>query len=235
MAFKCVIKSIRDEPNCTWTLKDLHDLYLTKGGSDTHRSRFLAKITDEMKSDIYVFKALGLSPLIMHKKRASSMFNLVKSQDEDYNNDHNDVKKIANKIQEEMKKIQIDKSQYTPVTPENLHSNCGETLKTLLEEISPKFKDSLQEAMIGSIVQNVTTNVYTPLQVSLGLLLHEKKYITELSKYSICCTYDETKRFKQSAAVHKQFKGTVLNSKNVLIQYVTDNFDAQICSQNSIK
>ena len=102
------------------------------------------------------------------------MFNLVKSHDEDYNNDHNDVKKIANKIQEEMKKIQIDKSQYTPVTPENLHSNCGETLKTLLEEISSKFKDSLQEAMIGSIVQNVTTNVYTPLQISLGLLLHEK-------------------------------------------------------------
>ena len=59
---------------------------------------------------IYVFKALGLSPLIMHKKRASSMFNLVKSQDEDYNNDHNDVKKIPNKIQEEMKKIEIDKS-----------------------------------------------------------------------------------------------------------------------------
>ena len=89
--------------------------------------------------------------------------------------------------------------------------------------------------MIGSIVQNVTKDVYTPLQVSLGLLLHEKKYITELSKYSICCTYDETKRFKQFAAVHKQFKGTVLNSNDGLIQYVTDNFDAQICSQNGIK
>ena len=66
-----------------------------------------------------------------------------------------------------MKKIEIDKSQYTPVTPENLHSNCGETLKKLLEEISPKFKDSLQEAMIGSIVQNATTNVYTPCKYPL--------------------------------------------------------------------
>ena len=77
---------------------ELHDLYLTKGGSDTHRSRFLEKITEEMKSDIYVFKSMGLSPLIMHKKKASSMFNLVKSQDEDYNTDHTDVKRISKKI-----------------------------------------------------------------------------------------------------------------------------------------
>ena len=35
--------------------------------------------------------------------------------------------------------------------------------------------------------------------------------------------------------MHKQFKGTVLNSNDGLIQYVTDNFDAQICSQNGIK
>ena len=51
-----------------------------------------------MKSDIYVFKALGLSPLIVHKKRASPMFNLVKSQDEDYNNDYNDVKRLQTKF-----------------------------------------------------------------------------------------------------------------------------------------
>ena len=93
----------------------------------------------------------------------------------------------------------------------------------------------MQEAMIASILENVTTNVYIPLQVSPGLLLHEKKYITELCKYLIFCTYDEVKRFKQSAAVHKQFKGVVLNSNDGLIQYVTDNFDAQICSQNGIK
>ena len=98
MAFKRMIKAIKDEPNSTWTLMELHDLYLTKGGSDTHRSRFLEKITEEMKSDIYVFKSMGLSPLIMHKKKASSMFNLVKSQDEDYNTDHTDVKRISKKF-----------------------------------------------------------------------------------------------------------------------------------------
>ena len=65
---------------------------------------------------------------------------------------------------------------------------------------------------------------FTSLQISL-----------ELSKYSVSCTYDEIKRFKQSAAVDKQFKGTVLNSKNGLIKYVSDNLDAQICSHNSIK
>ena len=235
MAFKLVIKLIKDEPDRTWSLKELHDFYLTKGGADTHRSRFLSKIMDGMKSDIYVFKSLGLSPLIIHRNRASSLFNLVKIQDEEDNTEHTDVKRVAKRIQEEMKEMPRDKSQYTPVTPENLRNSCGETLKMLLSEISPNFNDSLQEAMIGSIVQNVTANVFTPFQISLGLLLHEKKYITELSKYSICCSYDETKRFKQSAAVHKKFKGTVLDSKDGLIQYVTDNFDAQICSQNGIK
>ena len=112
-----------------------------------------------------------------------------------------------------MKKIQIDKSQYTPVTRKSTQQLWRNFENTSRRNFS-KFKDSLQEAMIGSIVQNVTKNVYTPLQVSLGLLLHEKKYITELSKYSICRTYDETKRFKQSAAMHKQFKGTVLNSND---------------------
>ena len=89
--------------------------------------------------------------------------------------------------------------------------------------------------MVRSIVINVTSGNFTPLQISLSLLLHEKKKIIELSKYSVSCTYDEIKRFKQFAAVDKRFKRTVLNSKNGLIQYVSDNFDAQICSQNSIK
>ena len=89
MAFKRVIKATKDEPNSTWTLMELHVSYLTKGGGE---------ITEEMKSDIYVFKSMGLSPLTMHKKKASSMFNLVKTQDEDYNTDHTDVKSISKKF-----------------------------------------------------------------------------------------------------------------------------------------
>ena len=114
MAFKLVIKLIKDEPDRTWSLKELHDFYLTKGGADTHRSRFLSKIMDGMKSDIYVFKSLGLSPLIIHRNRASSLFNLVKIQDEEDNTEHTDVKRVAKRIQEEMKEMPRDKSQYTP-------------------------------------------------------------------------------------------------------------------------
>ena len=44
---------------------------------------FLRKITDERKSDMYVFKSLGHSPLLMHMEKTSSMFKLVKSHDEE--------------------------------------------------------------------------------------------------------------------------------------------------------
>ena len=42
----------------------------------------------------------------------------------------------------------------------------------LLSEISQNVNDSLQEAMIGSIVQNVTANAFSLLQISPDLLLH---------------------------------------------------------------
>ena len=89
--------------------------------------------------------------------------------------------------------------------------------------------------MVGSIVANVTTGVFTPLQLSLGLLLHEKKKIHELSKYCVTCSYDEIRRFKVSASIDEQSKNTVLDAKHGLIQYVSDNFDTQIFSQNGLK
>ena len=89
-AVNIIVKAIKNEPDRIWTLKEIHGKYLEAGGTDTHRSRFLAKITDELKSDIYVFKSIGLSPLLMHKKKASSMFAIVDSQEDEYC-DYSDV------------------------------------------------------------------------------------------------------------------------------------------------
>ena len=103
---------------------------------------------------------------------------------------------VAKKISEEIKAMPPDKSCYTPITLDNIFDNCSETLKMLLCHITPKFENTLPSAMIDSIVTSTVTGNFTPLQLSLGLLIHEKSKINELYKYHVTSTYDETRRFK---------------------------------------
>ena len=92
-------------------------------------------------------------------------------------NDGEDVMSVAKKISEEIKAMSPNKSNYTPITPENLFNNCSKTLKTLLSSIKPKLENSLPSAMICSIVTSAVTANFTPLQLSLGLFVHEKNKI----------------------------------------------------------
>ena len=147
-AVNIIVKAIKNEPDRIWTLKEIHGKYLEVGGTDTHRSRFLAKITDELKSDIYVFKSIGLSPLLMHKKKASSMFAIVDSQEDEYC-DYSDVLRVATKIKEEIKAITPNKSHYTPVTKENLNLSCVKTLQILLNGISLNLMIPCQHPWLG--------------------------------------------------------------------------------------
>ena len=57
--------------------------------------------------------------------------------------------------------------------------------------------------LIGNIITGVTCSESTDLQVALGILMRRNKMlISELAKYSICCSYDEVRLFSYSAAVH---------------------------------
>ena len=218
-----------------WTSKELHDSYLEKGGTESNKSRFLNKIVSLLQSEVHVFHSPGIAPLLIHKKKASSMFKLVASHDEE--DDNNDVKSVAKKIQQEIKAMTINKSNYTPVTSENIFDNCSETLKMLLCSITSKFENSLPTAMIGSIITNMVTGIFTPLQLSLGLYIHEKSKINELQRYLVTSTYDEIRRFRLSASLAADDESTKLklDANNGMIQYISDNFDAQICSQNGLK
>ena len=63
-----------------------------------------------------------------------------------------------------------------------------------------------------------------------------KSLIKELAKYNITCSYDETRRFRRSAAVQsakeKLLAGMSDCSLGGLVQIIIDNFDSQISSQN---
>ena len=72
------------------------------------------------------------------------------------------------------------------------------------------------------------------LQVALGVLIKEKKLIQHLYEYGVCVSYDEVRRFNTSAAASDDSM-TKLNGKNGLIQGISDNFDANLVTQNGLK
>lgn len=91
--------------------------------------------------------------------------------------------------------------------------------------------------LVGNIITGVACSQSTDLQVALGILMRRNKaLISELSKYSICCSYDEVRLFRYSAAVHVAQKydevGFGLTGGDGLLHCICDNFDAEISSPN---
>ena len=88
--------------------------------------------------------------------------------------------------------------------------------------------------LIGNIIAYGVCSQTTDLQVALTR--HNKMLITELYKYSVCCSYDEVYLFGYSAAVHAAQKYDEvrfgLSSSASLIHSSFDNFDAEISSPN---
>ena len=71
------------------------------------------------------------------------------------------------------------------------------------------------------------------LQVALGLWIEGKRDIEHFREYEIVSTYVETRRFKVSASSGAtQVK---LDARNGMVQGISDNFDANLCTQNGIK
>ena len=234
-AVRYVARSIRNVPEKNWTSIELHDLYKSKGGAETNRYRFINSIiTEHMKNELCVFTSAGVASIIMLKDKASSMFKMVSENDED---DDISIKRVAKKIKSELNNLPHNNSEYDTLGAESLFDECSSTLLTLLSTITSRFHNSLAAAMVGNIVKGIVTKRHTKLQLSLGILVREKKLIEHLHEYGITSTYQEVRRFKISAAVagENQTTDAKLNSTDGLIQAISDNFDAHIHSQNGLK
>ena len=172
--------------------------------------------------------------MFVFANHASSIMKIEKDDDE-----MADITNVAKKIKDEIKVIPFDKSKYR--TSIDLNVALGEAspaLLTLLSEISSSLSNSLPAALIGNMVTSSFCRKYTSLQLSLGILLREKKLIEHFYCYNVCCSYDEVRRFKLSAAVackDSQTMGVLSDHKNGLVQVIADNFDANISSQNGLK
>jgi len=108
----------------------------------------------------------------------------------------------------------------------------------LLSHISEKLASTLPAIMIGNIITSIINNQATSLQVALGILVRKTSLVDKLSQYGVTCNYDETLRFKASAAAATDTDNSmrgITDSSVGLVQAVADNFDANISSQNGLK
>ncbi|XP_078661436.1 uncharacterized protein LOC144905583 [Branchiostoma floridae x Branchiostoma belcheri] len=120
----------------------------------------------------------------------------------------------------------------------DLATDCvSPTLLSLLSKLSTKLDHTLPAALIGNIVTNAISGSFTTLQIALGVFLNRKGLIEQFHEFLASCSYDEVLRFKASAAAaavsNASLRGHV-HAENSLVQLVSDNFDAQISSQNGL-
>ena len=106
-----VVRSVKNEPERIWSSIELHELYHKKGGCELNRSRFINDVIEQSGNKMYRFNSPGMAVILMHKQKASTLFKLVSVEDED---DDSQVKKVADKIALEAKKLSNDKSKYNP-------------------------------------------------------------------------------------------------------------------------
>ena len=63
-----VLRSIKNEPEKMRNWSKLHGTYIEKRGTESHISRFINKIEELIKGELFVFKASGLASIIMRKE-----------------------------------------------------------------------------------------------------------------------------------------------------------------------
>ena len=100
------------------------------------------------------------------------------------------------------------------------------------------FQNSLFAALIGNMITSIIAKRYTSLQISLGALLREKKFIEHFYKYGVSCSYNEIRRFKTSAVAackDTQPIQVLSDHTNGLEQVVAYNLDVNISSKNGLK
>lgn len=118
-ALDYVINEMSKNNSQIWNSLQIWHLYEKYGGKDLVRKSLLQKIRDNFGDNIAVLSSSGLASLIVFRKNASALLNLVNDSDEDELSILTD--KLAKTITSEIKEICVDKSRYSiRITKENI-------------------------------------------------------------------------------------------------------------------
>jgi hypothetical protein len=229
--------AIRENKQNVWTSIDIEAVYFDNGGNEHSRRTLVKKVCEHFGEVMIALQSPGIATLLVFREHAPMHMKLVADKTDDTMELYQ--QNIAKQIVKESKEEKSNLVAYNKHINKEIASACiSETLLDLLTAISPKFANhSLQSLMIGSIISSVVTNQPSSLQIALGVLMSDHKaLIKELSKYNVTCTYDETRRFRRSAAVQASkanlLAGVSDCSLGGLVQVIIDNFDTEISSQN---
>ena len=180
-----VIKEIVINQDEIWNSVEIYDADIEYGGhqhSPSHKNRLMNRISELLHDRVYLFKFPGVATLLIHKQKASNLFQLVNSND-----DENDIQvdQIAGKMKKEIIKLPKVK-EYPHLDEVSMWQSCSETLLLLLSKVSPSFNKTLFAALTGNIITTAVTSHPSMLQIALGLAAQEKKNPTVVCLWYIC-------------------------------------------------
>lgn len=177
----------------------------------------------------------GYATQIAHRKVAAKPFKTA-AENSDLEEAELWIRRIGKRIKQECLAIHYDSFHYTVNINEEIASeSVSETLERLLAAISGRLESpSLTTLLVGNMVTATVTRHSNPLQVALAVQMRDSKSRVELmSTYNITCTYTELRRFLKSAATAAaNDEGIHGLPGNSMKQFVEDNFDQNISSQN---
>ena len=234
-AFQDVCSKMLENPHKTWNSVELFAVYVEAGGSSISRKTLFNKLSEHFRETVVILSSPGFANVMGFRKELGKSLNLVKNTDDDLEQAVNTVASqislecLAHKKKRDRYNINIDKQL--------ANESVSDTVALLLTKISNKFNDSLSQVLIGNIITSVVCCQPTDLQVALGILMRRNKgLISELYKYSVCCSYDEIRLFRYSAAVYVANNyaevGFGMSGADNLIHCIYDNFDCEISSPN---
>ena len=62
-----VIRIVRNGPEQIWNARELHDAYLSKGGTDSNLSRFTNRLRHFLNDEVYFFVSPGFFMILICK------------------------------------------------------------------------------------------------------------------------------------------------------------------------
>jgi hypothetical protein len=204
-AFELVVAILRNDTGKSWNSIDLqffflHQAYVNEGGSKLSRRGLVEKLKETFGQDLLVLSSPGIASIIIFRSAASKTLRLVNDDEED----ERDIvlSKVGKLIRKEVRAIQIDREHYDiSIDKQLVKESVSDSLLALLDRVLPKLDGTLPSLLIGSIVTNAGTSRPTPLQISLAIAMGQSKaLVKEMNLYGVSCTYDESRRFKKSAA-----------------------------------
>ena len=222
---------------CTWNNIELYSLYCELGGTKLLRRTLIKTVHDYFHPNLLVLSYPGIASILVFRSKASHYLRFIDDAQDD--SDTQAISVVANKIKAECLKLKRDNHTYpTRTSMSTALSECSDTLLSLLAAISPKLNGSMEAAMMGNIITSVVNNQTIALQLSLSVLLNQKrKLVDQFHNFGVTSSYNELQRFKISCAssIENLPSLRLFDSTNGLVQVVADNFDTEISSQNGQK